>query len=275
MAVTLPHIEDLNRTTYLPPKGNYEVFVDEIHYAEKVREWGLSSAKDVKKQFWYKEKDHQRLVSIKGYQVYGESADFYTLVIEFQDGNLSCIHPAYLKEMQASSFGKALSADTGEKQPAPAKPQAKQGSTAPKLEAKQVSNPAGPEPKTAAAEAPVKKEKKDQPQKLDLPEEKVHFTAKVKQFGLTWNHFNEENDEVVVLENVVIQQESPIEVGLCWCAHSKTLKKHELVPGIVLEFDGKIVKKKLPKGKDIEEEEMIVEEPVPYKINNPSKITKS
>jgi hypothetical protein len=264
MAVTLPHIEDLNRTTYLPPKGDYEIFVDESHYAEKVKEWGLSSAKDVKKQFWYKEKDHQRLVAIKGYQVYGESTEYYTLVIEFQDGNLSCIHPAYLKEMQASSFGKALPADTVDKSPAPANP-----------ETKQVSQTAGPEAKASAKESPVKKEKKDKPPKLDLPEEKVHFTATVKQFGLTWNNFNEENDEVVVLENVVIQQEFPIEVGLCWCAHSKTLKKFELVPGTVLEFDGKIVKKKLPKGKDIEEEEMVVEEPVLYKINNPSKIKKS
>lgn len=263
MAVTLPHIEDLNKTIYFPPKGEYETFADEFHYEEKVKEWGLSSTKEVKKQFWYKEKDHQRLVTIKGYQVYGESSEYYTLIIEFQDGNLSCIHPAYLKEMQSSSFGKALPSDTGEK-PAPAKQEPKEAYVS-------------KEPKAGDAlkEPAVRTDKKEKPPKLDLPEEKVHFTAAVKQFGLTWNNFNEANDEVVVLENVVIQQDPPIEIGLCWCAHSKTLKKLELAPGETLEFDGKIVKKKLPKGKDVEDDTMMVEEPVYYKINNPSKIKKS
>ena len=91
--------------------------------------------------------------------------------------------------------------------------------------------------------------------------------------ALTWNHFNEENDEVIVLENVMIQQDHPIEVGLAWCSHSKTLKKFELVPGEEIEFDGKIVAKKLPKGKEVEEE-FVVDVPVLYKINNPSKILK-
>ncbi|MEH7385703.1 hypothetical protein V7147_09880, partial [Bacillus sp. JJ1521] len=94
---------------------------------------------------------------------------------------------------------------------------------------------------------------KEKAPKIELPLDKVHFTASVKQFALTWNHFNEENDEVVVLENVVIQQEGPIDIGLAWCSHSKTLKKLELEPGNNLEFDAKIVKKKLAKGKDVEE----------------------
>ena len=82
----------------------------------------------------------------------------------------------------------------------------------------------------------------------------MHFTGTVKQFALTYNHFNEENDEVVVLENVQIIQEPAIELGLAWCSHSKTLKKFELAPGDQLEFDGKVAKKKLAKGKDVEEE---------------------
>ena len=57
MAITLPHIEDSNSTTYFPPKGDYETFVDDSHYAEKVKEWGLSTTKEVKKQFWYKERN--------------------------------------------------------------------------------------------------------------------------------------------------------------------------------------------------------------------------
>jgi hypothetical protein len=264
MAITLPHIEDLNRTTYLPPEGDYQTFTDDDDYAEKVKEWGLSSGKNVKKEFWYKEKDHQRLVTIKGYQVYGTAEDYYTLIIEFQDGNLSCIHPAYLKEMQSSSFGKAVLADSA---PAP-QPAGKEVKTEPAKEKKSAATE-----KKAAASEKKHADKKEKTPKLDLPEDKVHFTAVVKQFALTWNPFNEDNDEVVVLENVVIQQEPPVEIGLAWCSHSKTLKKLELAPGEKLDFDGKIVKKKLAKGKDIEEQ-YIIDEPVLYKVNNPSKIKK-
>lgn len=109
---------------------------------------------------------------------------------------------------------------------------------------------------------------------MELPAEKVHFTARVKQFALSWNHFNEANDEVIILEDLIIQKDESIEVGIGWCSHSKTLKKFELEPGESLEFDGKIVKKKLPKGKDCDEE-FIIEEPVLYKVNNPSKIKKA
>ncbi|MFC4322936.1 hypothetical protein [Litchfieldia salsa] len=262
MAVTLPHKEDLNQTNYITPAGDYETFVDEDHYAEKVREWGLSTTKEVKTQFWYKDKTHQRLVTIKGYEVYGVSTEFNTVIVEFQDGNLSCIHPAYLKEMQAASFGKALLSETSE---APVPSEEK------KVTTKELKSPTSEQKVTAKKE---KKATKEKAPKLELPEDKVHFTATVKQFALSWNHFNEEHDEVVVLENVVVDQEEPLEVGLAWCSHSKTLKKYELTPGEKLEFDGKIVKKKLPKGKDVEDE-FIVEDPVPYKINNPSKIQKS
>jgi hypothetical protein len=256
MAINLPHIEDAENTIYLPPKGDYETFVDDSHYEEKVREWGLSTTKEVKKEFWYKESTHQRLVTIKGYEVYGAATEHNTVIIEFQDGNLSCIHPAYLKEMQSPSFGKAIASDTEVKSSSSRVQKAKKSS----------SKPAAVQKKSV--------EKKEKTKKLDLPEEKVHFTASVKQFGLSWNNFKEENDEVVILENVVVDQENPIEVGLAWCSHSKTLKKFELVPGETLEFDGKIVKKKLPKAKDAEEE-FVVDVPVLYKINNPSKLKKS
>ncbi|USK52742.1 hypothetical protein LIS82_13945 [Cytobacillus solani] len=256
MAITLPHIEDANRTTYLPPKGEFERFTDESHYIEKVREWGLSTTKEVKKEFWYKERDHQRIVKIKGFETYGQAEEFNTVIVEFQDGNLSCIHPAYLKEMQASSFGKVSFSDVAEPSPAPSK---------------KSEQPNAAKPKAVKKETATKKEKQT---KIELPEEKVHFTATVKQFALSWNHFNEENDEVVVFENIVIEQANPIKIGLAWCAHSKTLKKFELAPGEKLEFDGKIVKKKLPNGKDVEED-FIVTNPVLYKINNPSKLKKS
>ncbi|MFD2443077.1 hypothetical protein ACFSO7_03680 [Bacillus sp. CGMCC 1.16607] len=265
MAIVLPHIEDSNITKYIPPKGDFEVFRDEAHYADKVREWGLSTTKEVKKEFWYKDKTQQRLVSIKGYETFGKATEYNTLIIEFQDGHLSCIHPAYLKEMQSSSFGKeSKTLDTAD-------------STEAIVIEPELKNEVTPEiPKTTPEkkETQLPKVKKEKPAKLVLPEEKVHFTGTVKQFAMSWNHFNEENDEVVVLENVRIEQEEAIEVGLAWCAHSKTLKKFELKPGENLEFDGKIVKKTLPKGKDVEEEEFRLEFSVTYKINNPSKIEK-
>lgn len=247
----------LENLIFLPPQGDYETFIDENHYVEKVKEWGLST----KKQFWFKEGTHQHSVTIKGYEIYGKTAEYNTLVIEFEDGHLTCIHPAYLKEMQASNFGKGNFTEVGETSALPT------ASTKPveKTSVKAIE---------AETTEKVKNTKKEKPPKLELPAEKVHFTATVKQFALSWNNFNEENDEVVVLENVMIQEETPVEVGLGWCSHSKTLKKFELAIGDSLEFDGKIVKKKLPKGKDVEEE-FIIEEPVPYKINNPSKIKKS
>jgi hypothetical protein len=247
-------------TQYIPPKGMYEEFEDDAHYLEKVKEWGLST----KKEFWYKDRYQHCLVKIKGYEIFGESAEYNTLVIEFPDGNLTCIHPAYLKEMQSSGFGKEIIAQAS-------------GDESPAVEVKnEKPKAAAPAATEATATTPAKKEKvkKEKAPKLVLPEEKVHFTATLKQFALSWNHFNEDNDEVVVFENVRIDQEEPIEVGLAWGSHSKTLKKHELEPGQQLEFDGKIVKKSLPKGKDVEDEKMLLDVSVAYKINNPSKITK-
>ncbi|WP_226085613.1 hypothetical protein [Mesobacillus sp. S13] len=260
MANSVAGTSQSHLTQYIPPKGIYEEFEDEVHYLEKVKEWGLST----KKEFWYKDRYQHCLVTIKGYEIFGESAEFNTLVIEFPDGNLTCIHPAYLKEMQSSSFGKEIIAQASGDESAVVEV---------KKEKPKATAPAATE---AKAKTPAKKEKgkKEKTPKLVLPEEKVHFTATVKQFALSWNHFNEDNDEVVVFENVRIEQEEPIEVGLAWGSHSKTLKKHELEPGQQLEFDGKIVKKNLPKGKDVEDETLLLDVSVAYKINNPSKITK-
>ncbi|MFL6517869.1 MAG: hypothetical protein ACJ8GL_07305, partial [Bacillus sp. (in: firmicutes)] len=268
-------------TKYIPPKGEYETFRDVDHYKEKLKEWGLSSAKEAKKEFWYKDRNYQRLVSIKGYETYGNALDINTLVIEFQDGNLTCIHPAYLKEMQQSSFGKESMLTFDEKETAApelvtADDEGSSGEDAISETVSIEDNPAKAD-KAAAPKSPKAKEpkpKKEKAPKLELPVDKVHFTASVKQFALVYNPFNEENDEVVVLENVRIdQEENPLEIGLAWCSHSKTLKKFELAIGDTLEFDGKVAAKKLGKGKDVEEE-FLVDVPVLYKVNNPSKIVK-
>lgn len=265
MAIIYPHIEDSNLTPYIPPEGEYTLFESEEQFAKKVIEWGLSATRSVKKEFWYKGKTYQRLVTIKGYQSFGNDNTFNILVIEFQDGNVSCIYPDYLKDMQSPNFGKEsqIKSEEGKENPAVSAPLAEK----PKEESigKPVSKP------VRKSSAP-KNEKVKEP-KIMLPEEKVHFKATVKQFALSWNHFSEDNDEVVVLENVQIIEGEPVNIGLAWCSHSKTLKKLELQPGENLEFDGKIVKKSFPKGKDVEEE-FTVDVPVPYKINNPSKLVK-
>jgi hypothetical protein len=271
MAILLPHIEDSHLSTYLPPKGEFERFQNEAHYTEKVKEWGLSASK---KEFWYKERTHQRLVKIVGYEIFGDTSEYNTLVIEFQDGNLTCIHPAYLKEMQSSSFGKELKAPVDSEiakevviETVDSTEITAEVNPEVNVDTQTTLNPKETKPKTTKA-------KKEKPAKLVLPEDKVHFSGSVKQLALSWNHFNEENDEVIVLENVKIEQDEPIEIGLAWCAHSKTLKKFELSPGDQLEFDGKIVKKSLPKGKEVEDEALLLEVSVPYKINNPSKLVK-
>ncbi|WP_040345041.1 hypothetical protein [Neobacillus bataviensis] len=269
MVILRPQIEQTGLTTYIPPKGDFEAFRDDEHYREKLKEWALSSAKEAKREFWYKDRYVQRLVTIKGYETYGNAGEFNTLVIEFQDGHLSCIHPAYLKEMQQSSFGKESMLTLEDKASVTEKENVTVAAAEPVAAIE-----SSKKDKAAKEPKPKKpKPKKEKAPKLELPAEKVHFTAKVKQFALVYNPFNEENDEVVVLEETQIVQENPLELGLAWCSHSKTLKKFELAPGDMLEFDGKVAAKKLAKGKEVPEE-FVMDVPVLYKINNPSKIVK-
>ena len=273
MMIHRSQLEQTELTQYIPPKGDYKIFRDDEHYKEKLKEWGLSSAKEAKREFWYKDRKLKRLVTIKGYEVYG-SAEFNTIVIEFQDGNLSCIHPAYLKEMQQSSFGKESLLTLEDKESASGNALVSEKEIVPpETKPEPVETKESPKKEKATKPAKEAKPKKEKAPKLELPAEKVHFTAKVKQFALVYNPFNEENDEVVVLENVQIIQENPLDLGLAWCSHSKTLKKFELAAEDLLEFDGKVAAKKLAKGKDVPEEFM-VDTPVLYKINNPSKIVK-
>ncbi|HFJ9376840.1 MULTISPECIES: hypothetical protein [Bacillus] len=90
-------------TQYIPPTGEYISFVTEEHYVEKCKEWGFFNAKP-KKDFLYKRDNKQFVVTIAGYQESGKEKNVNTLVIQFDDGNLSCILPAFLKEMQSSNF---------------------------------------------------------------------------------------------------------------------------------------------------------------------------
>ncbi|BBI34179.1 hypothetical protein [Cohnella abietis] len=234
----------INGIKYYPPQGDYTAFTDEDDYAEKGRSWGLFG-KAPKQQFWYKNATSQSQVTLKGYEEY---KNLCVLVVEFEDGNLTCIHPSYLKEMQSGSFGKVqLVEDELEAV----------GSQAGELEE---ANPDAPVKAKAASKSAPKKQK-EKKEKLELPLEKVKFTAKVKEFATKPNPFSDNDDEVILLEDVVVLTEVPLVLGDAWCGYSNTLKALGLEEGNSLAFEGKVVDKKFNK-------EII------YKVNNPSKITK-
>jgi len=281
----------------------YTAFADEEEQLWKCKEWGLVSEKAAKtKTFVYKGYGRNISCAVVGY------VDDATAVIAFEDGTLHCIHPSYLKEMQAAQFGARSSsaaddvdaadaeragggegaADAveakadAEKEPKGAVPDAAHDGAADALAksaaagAKATSAAAAasvqsPAPTTANGsgetkaetpeEAPKGRAAKATSSKLKLPEDKVRMRATVKQFATVPNHFADQDDEVIVYEDVAIE-EPPMDVGAAWSSHSATLKKLDLQIGDSIRFEAKIVAKKLTKH------------PVPYKINNPSKIEK-
>ncbi|MFF2091437.1 hypothetical protein [Paenibacillus sp. NPDC058174] len=312
--------------------ADYTVFENEAAQLAQCKEWGLLSDKATKnKVFYYKGNGLNEAVSIIGY------ADKLTAVIELGDGAVRhCIHPSYLKEMQASNYSgvktaAAAETDAGEDVEAAeaidaaAQPEfdggdgeqgaaelaqageaaadaaagsvkaseavdsvtagsvdagdiaanvdaesvkaseaAAGGSEEASVSAKPDAASEADEPaaeKVAAKPKAPPKAKKEKAPKLELPEEKVRLTATVQEFTTVPNHFSDTDDEVIIYEAVAIL-ESSTDVGLAWSSHSATLKKLELEVGDTIQFDAKVVAKKLTKH------------PVPYKINNPAKIQK-
>ncbi|MFF2483088.1 hypothetical protein [Paenibacillus sp. NPDC058071] len=271
--------------------AEYTAFEDETEQIDKCKEWGLLSEKAVKtKVFYYKGHGLNETCSIIGY------ADDYTAVIAFENGDKHSVHPSYLKEMQASGFGARSGAVAVEAAETPAAGEAPvsaeagaataadgpiegsaisegvsaaSGETADIAQEKKTSqadlesatlSDSDPAPAETASKAKAKPKKEKAP-KLQLPEEKVKMIATVKEFTTVPNHFTEGEDEVIVYEGArLIDTET--EVGDIWSSHSATMKKLELEVGDTISFEAKIVAKKLTKH------------PVPYKINNPSKIQK-
>ncbi|SDD56787.1 hypothetical protein SAMN02799630_03884 [Paenibacillus sp. UNCCL117] len=264
----------------------YQPFEDEASLIEQCKSWGLLSEKSTKlKLFLYKKNGTSHNCRIVG------MVDPITAVIEFDDQRRHCIHPSYLKEMQASGFVQRLSSDAeGPAETAAQEPVEAAAEQAVPTEAAESENAAAsPAPAAAAEPAPARgaepvmasateseasepsaipaekpkgKAKQAKAPKLQLPEEKVRMTATVKAFVTVPNHFSDTDDEVVVYEQVAIA-EPAVELGEAWSSHSATLKKLELEVGDQLTFEGKLVAKKLTKH------------PVPYKINNPAKIQKN
>jgi hypothetical protein len=239
----------------------YTTFEDETDQLEQCKEWGLLSEKASKtKAFFYKGNGMNLPCGIIGF------VDSMTAVIEFDNKQLHCIHPSYLKEMQAANYSQRLAAavedSTGVEvleletlqQEAPAVVEADiEKSTHEELEIQETK---------AAEPKPTKgKAKKEKAPKLQLPEDKVKMIATVKEFTTVPNNFSDNEDEVVIYEAVSIT-EPETEIGTAWSSHSNTLKKMELEIGDTISFECKIVAKKLTKH------------PVPYKINNPAKLQK-
>ncbi|WMX53568.1 hypothetical protein [Peribacillus sp. R9-11] len=250
MAETPAEVKDLIH--YIEPKGEFISFSDEADYIAKGLEWKLFTARSVKRELLYKCGSYQGKVKLAGYEQYGNGLD--TIVVEFENGKLSCIHPSYLKEMQSSNFGKELlSGPVAE-------------ASAPLTEGEQVTVVQVTESPEQLSEAPKKAKSKSKKApakpKLDLPADKVHFTATVKEFTAKMNHFTGEEDEVILLENVKVTTDPELSIGDAWCGYSKTLKKAELEEGDEIEFDGKVVDKKYDKE-------------IRYKVNNPSKLKKT
>lgn len=91
----------MNFTTYPPKERDIVVpFEDDKDKLAKFIEFKLvaKTTKKVKDKFQYKGG-----MSPVDCEVIGFIAS-YNIVIKFDDGSLSCIHPAWLKEMQKKSF---------------------------------------------------------------------------------------------------------------------------------------------------------------------------
>ncbi|MEK8129990.1 hypothetical protein WMW72_18970 [Paenibacillus filicis] len=237
----------------------YQPFEDEAALIEQCKRWGLLTEKATKtKTFLYKKQGASMTCSIVGL------VDSITAVIEFEDQQRHCIHPSYLKEMQASGFTQRIAAEADElAEGKSAEPDEAEAVPAAKSKNRPQAEDGGPADQSEeTAEKPKAKAKKEKAPKLELPVEKVGLTAIVKAFATVPNHFSDNDDEVIIYESVAIT-EPALELGEAWSSHSATLKKLELEVGDHLTFEGKLVAKKLSKH------------PVPYKINNPAKMQKS
>ncbi|MEC0229427.1 hypothetical protein [Paenibacillus alba] len=239
----------------------YNTFEDETEQLDQCKDWGLLSEKATKtKAFFYKGNGMNMPCRIVGF------VDKMTAVIAFDNEQLHCIHPSYLKEMQAANYSQRLTAtaeDATSTEAAEGEVQQEEISAVTELAANDVPAEVNNVQKEKADKPPSakSKSKKEKAPKLELPEDKVKMIATVKEFTTVPNNFSDTEDEVVIYETVSIL-EPALDIDTAWSSHSNTLKKLELAIGDTLTFECKIVAKKLSKH------------PVPYKINNPAKMQK-
>lgn len=250
-------------------------FDSEDELIDRCKEWNLLPATATRiKTYQYKRNGLTLPVEIVGY------VDSQTVVIQFENKQQHCIHPAYLKEMQTAAFGQRTiapaeaakaedSAEMPEETP-PAEniPEEQASQAGPEAEAASGEILSAPESTdsdsdSAKQETPVIPQKKAASSKkkaaVQLPEDKLVITARVKEFTTVPNHFSDNDDEVIIYEAVSVEGHD-LAIEEVWSSHSATLKKLELKVGDKVSFEAKIVAKKL------------TQHPVKYKINNPSKM---
>ncbi|MEK3879640.1 hypothetical protein [Paenibacillus sp. FSL M7-0420] len=250
-------------------------FESEDERIERCKEWNLlpGSATRVK-TYLYKRQGLTLPCEIIGF------VDNQTVVVQFENKQQHCIHPAYLKEMQTASFGQRAqaAADARSEDPAEAageellenqpveevrgEAEVEGAGSAGAVERSESGSAAEG---VTAAETAALEEKPRKPAAskkkpaLQLPEDKLKITAVVKEFTTVPNHFSDNDDEVIIYDNVAIEGHE-LAIDEVWSSHSATLKKLELKEGDPVSFEAKIVAKKLS------------QHPVKYKINNPSKM---
>ncbi|MDN4605110.1 hypothetical protein P5G61_28060 [Paenibacillus sp. F6_3S_P_1C] len=278
----------------------YNALENEDELIEKCQEWGLLSEKATKvKTFYYKGNGLNKPCTIVGF------VDHMAAVIQLDNEQKHCIHPSYLKEMQASSYNVKSSIGAGTAKPGEPVVAATHSDHISSSDTLQESDAAsnldeipsgmnvmdseldvdtddddissalkgdpdglveeyvGPANATSSTAKPkAKTAGKAKSVKIELPEGKVKMSAVVKEFTTVPNHFSDNDDEVIIYEAVTITEPEVVDIGEAWSSHSATIKKQELEVGDVLTFEAKIIKKKLTRN------------PVPYKINNPSKLQK-
>ncbi|HBU85129.1 MAG TPA: hypothetical protein DEF35_26290 [Paenibacillus sp.] len=277
----------------------YNALENEDELIEKCQEWGLLSEKATKvKTFYYKGNGLNMPCTIVGF------VDHMAAVIQLDNEQKHCIHPSYLKEMQASSYNVKSSIGAGTVKPGepvaathsdhisssdtiqepdaasnldeiPSGMNAMDFDSNVDTDDEDSSSPlkgdpeglveeyVGPANATSSAAKPkAKTAGKAKSVKIELPEGKVKMSAVVKEFTTVPNHFSDNDDEIIIYEAVTITEPEVVDIGEAWSSHSATMKKQELEVGDVLTFEAKIIKKKLTRN------------PVPYKINNPSKLQK-
>ncbi|MZQ82139.1 hypothetical protein GQF01_08300 [Paenibacillus sp. 5J-6] len=240
----------------------YTSFEDEAEQLEQCKAWGLLSEKAAKtKAFYYKNNGMNLPCDIVGL------VDQMTAVIAFDNKQLHCIHPSYLKEMQAANYSQRLTVASDETAGTEAAEPETEALVA-AVDSISIADDSAPaDQEEAEAKAPKTKQpkekaaKKEKAPKLELPEDKVKMIATVQEFTTVPNNFSDNDDEVIIYEAVSITDPA-MEIGTAWSSHSNTLKKLELEVGDTVTFECKIVAKKLSKH------------PVPYKINNPAKMQK-
>jgi hypothetical protein len=89
----------MSKPLWITP-SDYVAFEDEAEAIDKCKEWGLVTPKATKmKAFYHKGTGKNIACEIVGY------VDDITTVIKLETGELHLIHPSYLKEMQAASYG--------------------------------------------------------------------------------------------------------------------------------------------------------------------------